>query len=80
LCDGSIHPLCPCGLQRDRELGIDKPCPTNVWFLIKNLIKVGLQKNRPVKVRLNLKILTMLGYPKKFYKMAIIESIAASGD
>jgi hypothetical protein len=40
---------------------MNKPCPTNVWFWIKNLTKVGLQKNPSVKVRLNPKTLNMLG-------------------
>jgi hypothetical protein len=46
-------------------LGIHKPCPTNIWFLIKTLNKLGFQKTLSKKVRLNLKIRNMLGYPKK---------------
>jgi hypothetical protein len=45
-------------------LGIDESCPNNVWFLIKNLINVGFQKNSQINVRLNLKIRNVLGYPK----------------
>ena len=45
-------------------LGIYESCPKNIRFLIKNLIKVGFQKNSRINVRLNLKIRNMLGYPK----------------
>ena len=44
--------------------GIYESCPTNVRFWIKNLIKVGFQKNLPVNVKLHLKIRNMLCYPK----------------
>ncbi len=60
--------ICSKSLRLAREhsgmLGIDKPCPTNVRFLIKNLKMLDFQNNTSVKVRLNPKILIMLGYPK----------------
>jgi hypothetical protein len=45
-------------------LGIDIPCPNDVWFLVKNLKKLSFQKNLSVKVRLNLKNQSMLGHQK----------------
>ena len=55
---------CESRTDHSEMLGIYEPYPTNVRFWIKNLIKVGLQKNRSVKVRLNLKIQHKLGHPK----------------